>query len=312
MRSAQRPRDLLFDRQLDSPCGGDHILLDVRASLSIGEYSRATYLSVKTLRRYHEAGLIEPARVDPCSGYRYYRPDQIPTALIIRRLRDLEMPVERVKGVLDATDLRARQALIAAHLRDMEERLERTAAAVTALRTLLEEPAGAAAISYRTAPATWALAVSAVVTLDGLIAWWTAAFDELSDTLASAGVRPAGSRGALYPQDIFERERGEVVVFVPVAHSVPARGRAQSVLVPDAELAVAIHRGDHDNVDRTYGSLGRHVAEHALQVRTPVREYYLVGAEHTDDRRAWQTEIAWPIHRTPTQQSPPHPRKEQQ
>ena len=109
--------------------------MDVRASLSIGEYSRATYLSVKTLRHYHEVGLLEPAHVDPFGGYRYYRPDQIGTALIIRRLRDLEMPVERVKGVLDATDMRARQALIAAHLRDMEERLERTAAAVTALRT---------------------------------------------------------------------------------------------------------------------------------------------------------------------------------
>jgi hypothetical protein len=111
---------------------------------------------------------------------------------------------------------------------------------------------------------------------------------------------------------MFERERGEVVVFVPVAHSVPARGRAQSVLVPDAGLAVTIHRGDLDNVDRTYGSFSRHVAEHALGVGTPIREYYLVGAEHTDDRRAWQTEIAWPIHRRPPQQSPPHPRKTSQ
>ena len=201
MRSAaRRPRDLLFDQQVDSPFGGDRILSDMTASLGIGEYCRATYLSVKTLRHYHEVGLLEPAHVDPFGGYRYYRPDQIPTALIIRRLRDLEMPVERVKGVLDATDMRARQALIAAHLKDMEEQLERTAAAVTALRTLLEEPAGAAAISYRTAPATWALAVSAVVRLDELITWWTAAFDELSDTLASTGVRPAGSRGALYPR----------------------------------------------------------------------------------------------------------------
>jgi DNA-binding transcriptional MerR regulator len=201
MRSAaRRPRDLLFDQQLDPPSGGDRILSDMTASLSIGEYSRATYLSVKTLRHYHEVGLLEPAHVDPSSGYRYYRPDQIGTAPIIRRLRDLEMPVERVKGVLDATDLRARQALIAAHLKDMEEQLERTAAAVTAPRTLLEEPAGAAAISYRTAAATKALTISAVVTLDELIRWWTAAFDELSDTLAATWVRPAGSRDALYPR----------------------------------------------------------------------------------------------------------------
>src|SRR5246127_5737742 len=130
------------------------------ASLTIGEFSRASYLSVKTLRHYHEVGLLEPAQIDPSSGYRYYRPDQIGTAQISRRLRDLEMPVNRVKAVLDATDLRARQALIAAHLKEMEAQLKRTEAAVTALRTLLERPAGAP-ISYRTAPATWALAISA-------------------------------------------------------------------------------------------------------------------------------------------------------
>ena len=273
------------------------------STLSIGEFSRATYLSVKTLRHYHEVGLLEPAQVDPSSGYRYYRPDQIGTAQIIRRLRDLEMPVERVKGVLEATDLGARQALIAAHLTEMEAQLERTAAAVSALRALLVEPDGAATISYRTAPATWALAISAVVTLDELVEWWTAAFDELSDTLAASGIRPAGSRGALYAEGMFERECGEVVVFIPVAGSVPGAGRAHAVLVPDTELAVTVHRGDHDNVDRTYGVLGRHVAEHALRVSAPVREYYLVSAEHTDNREQWQTELAWPIQRRPLQQS---------
>jgi DNA-binding transcriptional MerR regulator len=298
--------------RLDSPPRGGHTLSNMRASLSISEFSRATYLSMKTLRHYHEVGLLEPAHIDPSSGYPYYRPDQIGTAQFIRRLRDLEMPVERVKGVLDATDPRAPEVLIAGHLEPMEAQLERRAAAVTALRTLLEEPEAAAAISYRTATATWALAISAVVTLDELVAWWAAAFDELSDTLASAGIRPAGSRGALYAQEMFERERGEVVVFIPVARSVPGAGRAQPVLVPDSELAVTVHHGDDNNVDRTYGVLGRHVAKLALRVSAPVREYYLVGTEHTDNRRQWQTELAWPIQRTPPQQSPPRPRNEEQ
>ena len=46
------------------------------ASLSIGDFSRATHLSIKTLRYYHEVGLLEPAVIDPDSGYRYYRPAQ--------------------------------------------------------------------------------------------------------------------------------------------------------------------------------------------------------------------------------------------
>ena len=32
--------------------------------LTIGDFSQITHLSVKTLRRYHEAGLLEPDAVD--------------------------------------------------------------------------------------------------------------------------------------------------------------------------------------------------------------------------------------------------------
>jgi DNA-binding transcriptional MerR regulator len=62
--------------------------------LSIGDFSRVTHLSVKTLRHYHEVGLLEPAEIDPSSGYRHYALAQIPIAQVIRRFRDLEMPVE--------------------------------------------------------------------------------------------------------------------------------------------------------------------------------------------------------------------------
>src|SRR3954469_14130597 len=44
----------------------------VADGVTIGEFSGITHLSIKTLRRYHEAGLLEPAHVDPRTGYRYY------------------------------------------------------------------------------------------------------------------------------------------------------------------------------------------------------------------------------------------------
>ena len=66
----------------------------------MGDFSRATHLSVKTPRHYHQAGLLEPAAVNPDTGYRYYSAGQIPAAQVIRRLRDLEMPVADVKAVL--------------------------------------------------------------------------------------------------------------------------------------------------------------------------------------------------------------------
>ena len=68
--------------------------------LSIGEFARATHLSVKTLRYYHDAGLLVPAGIDAHSGYRRYDVEQIGTAQVIRRFRDLGMPVEDVRTVL--------------------------------------------------------------------------------------------------------------------------------------------------------------------------------------------------------------------
>ena len=47
--------------------------------LTIGEFSRITDLSIKTLRRYHEADLLPPAHVDGQGGYRYYTFEQVPT-----------------------------------------------------------------------------------------------------------------------------------------------------------------------------------------------------------------------------------------
>jgi DNA-binding transcriptional MerR regulator len=67
----------------------------MQPGLSIGEFAQVTQLSVRTLRRYHEAGLLEPAAVDPSSGYRYYASTQIPAAQVIHRLRELDMPLGR-------------------------------------------------------------------------------------------------------------------------------------------------------------------------------------------------------------------------
>ena len=40
--------------------------------LRIGEVARLFNLSVGALRHYEQMGLLDPAYVDPASGYRYY------------------------------------------------------------------------------------------------------------------------------------------------------------------------------------------------------------------------------------------------
>ncbi len=114
-------------------------------ALTIGEFSKMTYLSVKALRHYHDVGLLEPADIDPASGYRHYSADQVPTAQAIRRFRDLDMPIEQVRVVLQAPDLATRNRAILDHLEAMQEQLERTQHTVASLQALLTTPARAEA-----------------------------------------------------------------------------------------------------------------------------------------------------------------------
>jgi DNA-binding transcriptional MerR regulator len=65
------------------------------ATIGIGDFARATHLTIKTLRHYHRIGLLEPVEVDEVTGYRRYGTDQIPQALIISRFRALDMPLTR-------------------------------------------------------------------------------------------------------------------------------------------------------------------------------------------------------------------------
>lgn len=266
--------------------------------LTIGAFSRITHLSVKTLRHYHDWGLLEPAGVDPDSGYRLYSPAQVPAAQAIRRFRDLEMPIEHVRAVLAAEDPAVRSELIAAHLRRMEEQLARTQQAVASLRALVEGNRPIAAIEHVTLPAIEVVAITEMVMRDGVRGWWLDAFSELRTLLDRAGATAAGPAGGVYAQELFEAEAGECAVYLPVPAPVEASGRARAVRLPARSLAVAVHEGPHGDADLVYAALGTHVAERGIEGGGPVYERYLARELDGDDLLNARTEIGWPITAT--------------
>ena len=271
----------------------------VPTTLTIGDFSRMTHLSAKTLRHDHRVGLLEPAHIDPTNGYRYYTTEQVATGQVIRRFRDLDMPIDTVRAVLAAPDVDTRNALIGAHLDRVQAQLTETQAAVTSLQHLLERPESSQSIEYRSVPAARTVAISAAVERHEIGPWWSAAFAELYEVLRVSGVEPAGVGGGLYASELFADDRGDATVFVAV-DTVPAGagGRVRELVVPAAELAVTMHAGPDDEIDLTYGALGKHVTERAIGVDGPVREYYVVAGIDTPDSAKWRTEIGWPIFRT--------------
>jgi DNA-binding transcriptional MerR regulator len=267
-------------------------------SLSIGDFARATHLSVKTLRFYHQSGLLEPAGIDQNTGYRRYGIEQIPTAQVIRRFRDLGMPLDDIHAVLAAPDITTRNELIAAHMRRLEKGLQRTQLAVASLRDLLEHPEADVPIEHRSIEATLTAAITEAVEVKDAATWYQGALGELYATLSAQGLEPSATAGGVFSNELFTVERGAATIFVPCASHVRPTGRVEPLVVSGVELATTVHNGAHNGIDRGYGALGSYVTRHALAVDGPLREYYLVDRHDTADATAWRTEIGWPIFAT--------------
>ncbi|MFZ0032472.1 MAG: MerR family transcriptional regulator [Candidatus Cybelea sp.] len=266
--------------------------------LSIGDFSRMTFLSIKALRYYHDVGLLAPADVDRETGYRSYELSQVATAQVIRRFRNLGMAVEQIKAILAARSVAERNSLVVTHLKQMEFELERTQGIVASLRAVLEDRPAAIAIEYRSVPALQVAAITKTVEIAKIQPWWLDALAEIRAALRSQGVTPAGPQGGLFPTELFTEEVGEVTLFVPVSSTPFPSGNVVIRELPPAELAVAVHRGSLHQVDRTYSLLGSHVLESTIAIDGPIRENFIVTGDDTNDENQQVTEIGWPIFRT--------------
>lgn len=69
--------------------------------LKIGEFARLGSVSPRTLRHYEDVGLLTPAQVDPLTGYRAYRPEQLAQLNRIVALKDLGLSLAQVAQLLE-------------------------------------------------------------------------------------------------------------------------------------------------------------------------------------------------------------------
>ena len=69
--------------------------------IRIGDFSKLSRVSIKTLRFYDGMGLLKPIEVDRFTGYRYYEFDQLATLYRILALKDLGFSLEEIGRLLD-------------------------------------------------------------------------------------------------------------------------------------------------------------------------------------------------------------------
>ena len=95
--------------------------------LKIGEFSKLSHLTVKALRFYEKEGLLEPAFIDPWTGYRFYETRQLEDAAEIKAYRQLDLSIDEIKTICSGADrkkiLSDKAKLLTAQRKEIDARL---------------------------------------------------------------------------------------------------------------------------------------------------------------------------------------------
>jgi DNA-binding transcriptional MerR regulator len=274
--------------------------------MPIGVFSTASLVSIKALRRYHEQGLLVPAAIDRTTGYRSYRVSQLVDAQVIKRLRDLDLPLRAVEEIVRARDPEVTRRLIADHEQLMRERLGDLTRLVDELQHAIMQPSLQTPAYIRHEPDQHVLSITELVDDPGHDSYGVfldGAYTRIWTSLQRLGAIPTGPSGALYPPKI-EGDAEIITAFMPIAAPVVLDDDAISVGVANQLLAgqlcaVLTHRGSYSSMGDSYRQIGAWVVTNAVPADRPVRELYVVSIDETTGKllpdEDLVTEIAWPV-----------------
>ena len=275
--------------------------VETRELLSIGRFARLTGLTVKALRHYDVQGLLSPAHVDDWTGYRYYAADQARDAIAIRRLRELELPLDEIVAVLHAEPEAARERLVV-HRARLQGRAVEVRQLIGALDLLIE---GKEPLVQQTTveprleemPALRAAVIADRVAVDDMFTFVPASIERLVEWLRARGI-PCEVPAVTFirePVDGIENDSLEVEVGIEVTEGIEGDDTVSIRTHPGGRAAVHEHRGPYAGLPAVYEPLRDWILAQGLEPGVVTREIYVANPGNTGDEREYLTRVCWPV-----------------
>lgn len=252
----------------------------------IGDFSKLCRVPVSALRYYADIGLLQPARIDASSGYRYYTLGQLPRLHRILALKDLGLSLEQINQLLrdELTGqeirgiLRLKEAELEAELADRTARLARVRARLD-LIDHEDDPMPELEVVLKQIEVQPVLSLREIAPLPESVGHL---FEEIYPVLMSNQIEVATPPLTVFHDEEFKLQNLDVEVAFPVAADQDLRLGLQNnrALVthelPYVDQAACIyHRGDFDTLEVTYAAIGKWVEANQYNMVGPIREIYI-------------------------------------
>jgi len=266
--------------------------------LTIGEFARASWLSIKALRLYDEQGLLAPAHVDPYTGYRYYLPGQARAARAIAILRQLDMPLSEIREIMTGDDAKVRahldahRTLLADRIRHDEQLLERVENFIRKGAVMTYD------ISLTDIEPTTVVGITLDTTPEAIGENAGPAYARLADVLPSLGIPTTGDPRMVYHSIGGDTWTIECCLPVDSASSGLA-GLPDDLTLrsfPGVRAAHTEHVGPYDELGIAYQEVGAWMGRNGFDVSDdcPQFDVYLNDCNALPPSE-WKTELVVPV-----------------
>ncbi|WP_330467123.1 MerR family transcriptional regulator [Micromonospora zamorensis] len=270
---------------------------------TIGDFARLGRVSVRMLRHYDSIGLLRPASVDPHTGYRFYRADQLRRLNRVIALKELGLTLEQVRAIVDdAVDVAELRGMLRLRRSQLAEQLAADTARLTAVEARLrliesegrmttQEVVLKEIVPVRVAELT---AVAPSYQGEDIGPVIQPLYPELFRRLAGAGITPAGPSIAWYepaPGD----DGDAVVVHAGVTVGVGAEATSDVAVVdlPAVRTAATIiHHGPMDDVEESMQVLARWIEDNGYRTDGFAREVYLDYCPDAPEKGVTELQLA--------------------
>ena len=253
-------------------------LIEDAPVFSIGEFSKITGLTVKTLRFYHEQGLLVPSSIDPETGYRYYALAKVEAARAITFLRGLDFSVSEIREILAQADdenhllevMERQRAVIDLKIRSYRKVIASLDQFITderEARQIMTDP------SLEIEEKDVAPLLMAGVRMKGRYADCGKGFSRIGRSL---GRQIHGKPFLLHYDQEYREDDADFEACMPIRAGKAVEGISVREL-PGGRCVSLVHRGPYDELGRSYARILRYIHEKGYQVQTPSREIYLKG-----------------------------------
>jgi DNA-binding transcriptional MerR regulator len=245
--------------------------------LSIGEFSRITSLTIKSLRLYHEKGLLIPSEIDEITQYRFYDEKNYETALSIKILKDHDFSLSEIKEILDEypddSDILEK---LQQKFGEIQQKIEK----YQEISNSLENTIKFEKENKMKAEESFEIEEKEIETM--LIAGYRmrGKYSEIGKGFSALGKKMGrhinGKALGLYYDSEYTEDDADFEACFPIRKGKESEGVTVRELKGGKCLSL-IHKGPYDKISESYKKLFTHLNERGLKKKLPTREVYIKG-----------------------------------